>query len=186
MAPVAPRSGDAIFASVERVNAELFTLTYGAIVRQLITDLEEVDEVNKQLDQMGYNIGVRLIDEFLAKSNISRCVDFKETAEVIAKVGLKMFLGITATVTNWDAEGTTCSLILEDNPLVDFVELPYTCQGLNYCNILSGVIRGALEMVSMKTEVTWIRDMLLGDDVFELQLKLIKQVPEEYPYKDDE
>ena len=34
----------------------------------------------------GYNIGVRLIDEFLAKSNISRCVDFKETAEVIAKV----------------------------------------------------------------------------------------------------
>lgn len=34
----------------------------------------------------GYNIGVRLIDEFLAKSNVSRCVDFKETADVIAKV----------------------------------------------------------------------------------------------------
>ncbi|XP_016186484.1 trafficking protein particle complex subunit 3-like [Arachis ipaensis] len=86
MPPVAPRSGDSIFANLEHMNAELFTLTYGAIVRQLITDLEEVDEVNKQLDQMGYNIGVRLIDEFLAKSNISRCVDFKETAEVIAKV----------------------------------------------------------------------------------------------------
>ncbi|OMO99926.1 TRAPP I complex, Bet3, partial [Corchorus capsularis] len=51
MAPPAPRSGDAIFASVERVNAELFTLTYGAIVCQLLTDLEEVEEVNKQLDQ---------------------------------------------------------------------------------------------------------------------------------------
>lgn len=36
----------------------------------------------------GYNIGVRLVDEFLAKSNVSRCVDFKETAEVIAKVCL--------------------------------------------------------------------------------------------------
>lgn len=33
-------------------NAELFTLTCGAIVRQLLTDLEEVDEANKQLDQM--------------------------------------------------------------------------------------------------------------------------------------
>lgn len=64
------------------------------------------------------------------------------------QVGLKMFLGVTANVGNWDAEGTTCSLILEDNPLVDFVELPDTCQGLYYCNILSGVIRGALEMVS--------------------------------------
>ena len=40
--------------------------------------------------------------------------------------------------------------------------------------------------VSMKTEVTWVRDMLRGDDVFELQVKLLKQVPEEYPYKDDE
>ncbi|EXC05107.1 hypothetical protein L484_011896 [Morus notabilis] len=125
MAPAGPRSGDAIFASVERVNAELFTLTYGAIVRQLLTDLEEVEEVNKQLDQMGYNIGIRLIDEFLAKSNVSRCVDFKETAETIAKV-------------------------------------------------------------SMKAEVTWIRDVLRGDDAFELQVKLLKQVPEEYPYKDDE
>ena len=65
------------------------------------------------------------------------------------QVGFKMFLGVTASVTNWDAEGTTCSLILEDNPLVDFVELPDTCQGLHYCNILSGVVRGALEMVSI-------------------------------------
>ncbi|XP_035835589.1 trafficking protein particle complex subunit 3 isoform X4 [Helianthus annuus] len=166
---------------------------------------------------MGYNIGIRLIDEFLAKSNVTRCVDFRETAEVIAKVGFKMFLGVTASVSNWDTEGTCCSLILEDNPLVDFVELPDTCQGLNYCSILSGVVRGALEMmdmdsdsikvdlengsttnldleddevgsveVSMKTEVTWVRDMLRGDDAFEFQVKLLKQVPEEYPYKDDE
>ncbi|CAA0841766.1 Transport protein particle (TRAPP) component [Striga hermonthica] len=186
MAPAAPKSGDAIFASVDRVNSELFTLTYGAIVRQLLTDLEEVEEVNKQLDQIGYNIGVRLVDEFLAKSNVARCVDFRETAEVIAKVGFKMFLGVTASVSNWDSEGTTCSLILEDNPLVEFVELPDTCQGLRYCNILSGVVKGALDMVSMKTEVTWLRDMLRGDDVFELQVKLLKQISEEYPYKDDE
>ncbi|KAI3963791.1 hypothetical protein MKW98_029901 [Papaver atlanticum] len=186
MAPVGPRSGDAIFANVERVNAELFSLTYGAMVRQLLTDLEEVEEVNKQLDQMGYNIGIRLIDEFLAKSNVSSCADFKESADVIAKVGFKMFLGVTATVANWDADGTSCSLILEDNPLVDFVELPDTCQGLYYCNVLSGVIRGALEMVSMKTEVTWVRDMLRGNDAYELRVKLLKQVPEEYPYKDDE
>uniref|UniRef100_A0A803L6L8 Uncharacterized protein n=2 Tax=Magnoliopsida TaxID=3398 RepID=A0A803L6L8_CHEQI len=157
--------------------------------------------VSKGMERQGYNIGVRLIDEFLAKSNVSRCVDFKETAEVIAKVlfedfltdfmaceqvGFKMFLGVSATVTNWDAEGTTCSLVLEDNPLVDFVELPDTCQGLHYCNVLNGVVRGALEMVSMKTEVTWIRDMLRGDDAYELQVKLLKQIPEEYPYKDDE
>ncbi|KAG2301948.1 hypothetical protein Bca52824_030599 [Brassica carinata] len=173
---MAPRSGDAIFSSIDRVNAELFTLTYGAIVRQLLTDLEEVEEVNKQLDQMGYNIGIRLIDEFLAKSGVSRCVDFKETADMIAKVLLfpPMFLGVTASVSSWDADGTCCSIVLEDSPL------------LYYCNVLSGFIRGALEMVSMKTEVTWTRDVLRGDDAYELQVKLLKQVAEEYPYKDDE
>ncbi|KAK2642966.1 hypothetical protein Ddye_024729 [Dipteronia dyeriana] len=140
-------------------------------VRQLLTDLEEVEEVNKQLDQMGYNIGIRLIDEFLAKSNVARCVGFKETAEMIAKM-----------YGSW----VVLIIMLEDNPLVDFVELPDTCQGLYYCNILSGVIRGALEMVSMKTEVTWLHDVLRGDDAYEMQVKLLKQVPEEYPYKDDE
>ena len=34
----------------------------------------------------GYNIGVRLIEDFLARSNIGRCNDFRETADVIAKV----------------------------------------------------------------------------------------------------
>lgn len=37
--------------------------------------------------------------------------------------------------------------ILEDNPLSDFVELPTSLQGLKYCNLLCGVVRGALEMV---------------------------------------
>lgn len=33
-------------------NAEVLSLTYGSIVRQLITDHEDMEEVNKQLDRM--------------------------------------------------------------------------------------------------------------------------------------
>ncbi len=33
-------------------NAELFTMTYGALVAQLIQDYEDYSEVNKQLDKM--------------------------------------------------------------------------------------------------------------------------------------
>eukprot|EP00897_Mesotaenium_endlicherianum_P005067 jgi/Mesen1/4589/ME000232S03852 len=181
----AGRPGDAAYANVEKVNSELFTLTYGAIVRQLLTDFEDVEEVNKQLDSMGFNIGVRLIDEFLAKANITRCSDFRESADIVAKVGFKMFLGVTATVANWNADYTECSLLLDDNPLVDFVELPDTCQGLSYCNLLCGVLRGALEQVNLRTTVKFVKDMLRGDDTFEIRMKLLEQVPEEYPYKDD-
>jgi hypothetical protein len=52
----------------------------------LIQDYEDYAEVNKQLEKMGYNIGTRLIEDFLAKSGIGRCADFREVGEVIAKV----------------------------------------------------------------------------------------------------
>lgn len=72
---------------VDKVNAELVTLTYGTIVAQLCRDCEsDYMEVNKQLDRMGYNIGLRLIEDYLAKSNtMRRCSNFKETAEMISK-----------------------------------------------------------------------------------------------------
>lgn len=50
-------------------------------------------EVNKQLDKMGYNIGLRLIEDFLAKSNtMRRCANFRETGEMIAKVCFVLIL----------------------------------------------------------------------------------------------
>ncbi|MCL7024862.1 hypothetical protein MKW94_003585, partial [Papaver nudicaule] len=115
MVPLAPRSGDAIFANVERVVK--CGIVYGARVSQLLTDLDEVEEVNNELHQI-------------------------------------------LVVTNWDADGTSCSLVLEDNPLVDFVELPEHAR----------VYIIAMSLVSMETEVTWVRDMLRGDDIYELRV----------------
>ncbi|KAK9791177.1 hypothetical protein WJX73_007611 [Symbiochloris irregularis] len=172
---------------METMNAEIFTLTYGSMVRQLLVDTEDVEEVNKQLDKMGYNIGVRLIDEFLAKSKINKCVDFRDSAEKLAKVGFKMFLNTTASVTSWNAEGTECSLILEDNPMTDFVELPEGCsRKLRYCNLLCGVIRGALRMVNLNVSCNFVQDVLWDDPVSELRLKLISTGAENYPFKDDD
>jgi trafficking protein particle complex subunit 3 len=72
---------------VDKINAELVTLTYGTIVAQLCQDYDgDYHEVNKQLDKMGYNIGMRLIEDFLAKSGTGRCTNFRETADVISKV----------------------------------------------------------------------------------------------------
>ena len=76
-----------LYLTIEQ-NAELFAMTYGALVVQLIQDYEDYGEVNKQLEKMGYNIGTRLIEDFLARSNIGRCADFRETGEVVAKVCL--------------------------------------------------------------------------------------------------
>ena len=60
-----------------------------------------------------------------------------------------MFLGITVEVANWNADYTAFSLLLPDNPLVEFVEVPTKYEDLQYCNVLCGVIMGALEMVQL-------------------------------------
>lgn len=59
----------------------------------------------------GYNIGVRLVDEFLAKSKQGRCSSFREAADVVARQALPMFLNVSANVTNWNMDGTECSLV---------------------------------------------------------------------------
>ena len=62
-----------------------------------------------------------------------------------------MFLNITPTIVNWSSDNMQFSLIFEENPLADFVELPDDGRAqdeLWYSNILCGILRGALEMVS--------------------------------------
>lgn len=81
----------------------------------------------------------------MALSSIhSRLADSKR------QIGFKVFLNITPTVTNWSPDGNQFSLIFEENPLAEFVELPdddRAHEELWYSNIFCGVLRGALEMV---------------------------------------
>ena len=154
---------------VDKVNAELVTLTYGTVVAQLCSDYDSnYGEVNKQLDKMGYNIGMRLIEDYFAKTGSQRCTSLRETADAISRVssygsctspeltvgqiGFKIFLNITPSVTNWSSDNKQFSLVFEENPLADFVELPDDGKSqdeLWFSNIFCGVLRGALEMVSI-------------------------------------
>ena len=66
-------------------------------MRQVLHDYEDcVEEANKKLDAMGHSIGCRLVEDFLAKTNVQRCGDFRDVVDAVAKVGLRMFLGVSA------------------------------------------------------------------------------------------
>nr|XP_020666498.1 trafficking protein particle complex subunit 3-like protein [Pogona vitticeps] len=159
-----------------KISRELFVLTYGALVAQLCKDYKSDEDVNKYLDTMGYNIGIRLVEDFLAHSAVKKCRSYSETVDVIAQVAFKMYLNVTPTVTCSNRGGNEFSLILDKNPLVDFVEeLPAGRSSLCYCNLLCGAIRGALEMVHLAAEVIFLQDILQGDDVTEIGIMFLKK-----------
>jgi hypothetical protein len=63
-------------------------------------------------------------------------------------------------------------------PAADFVELPASYAELRYSNILCGVIRGALEMVSLKVTCAFVKDALAGDDSTEIRVALVEVLGE--------
>ncbi len=105
-----------------------------------------------------------------------------------AQIGFKIFLNITPHVTNWTSDGNQFSLVYDENPLADFVELPDDGRSqdeLWYSNILCGVLRGALEMVQMQVEAHFISDVLRGNDTTEMRVSLIRFIDDELPPEDD-
>ena len=183
-------SGHTLWNKMPKANTELFALTYGSLITELLKDYDnDIPEINNQLERIGHSIGVRCIDELLAKCevngiDIGPCTSLENTAEVVAKIGFRSFLGMTCDVTN--VTDKSFSLFLYENPLSIFVELPESgdvdngnnntgqpdWSKLKYSNIYCGVIRGALEQVNMKVTCDFVRDVLRGDEVNEIRVEL--------------
>ena len=135
-----------------KANAELFALTYGALVAELVRDLEQTDKIQAELDRMGHSMGIRCIEEVLAKASDLRVQSFADTKNVV-KVAFRMFWGLTVDIPytpdadTSSAAASTYTIRFSDNPLTIFVELPDDRQNLEYSQLFAGMLRGMLEML---------------------------------------
>ena len=172
---IAASAGQSLWSKSPKANAELFALTYGALVSEVIRDFDNnMTEVNDKIEKIGYSIGIRCVDEFLAKSSAQYCQNLADSAEVLGKTAFRMFLGISVDVQLHSP--SSFSLLFQDNPLALFVELPEQyVQTLEYNILYCGVIRGALEMLNYKVECRFVKSPLRGDDIHEIKVEL-KQV----------
>ena len=177
--------GNVLWHKQSKVNAELFALTYGAMVGELVRDLEKTDKIQEELDRMGHSMGIRCIEEFLAKSaaeqqgvSVGAALKsqlFADTAELM-KASLKMFLGVA--VESSIKSDTSYTLAVVDNPLTIFVELPDDRSDLEYSQLLCGMVRGMLEMLQYDVTCKMIQSQLKGSEINEMLVDL-KQVLQE-------
>lgn len=172
--------GMALWQKQSKCNAEFFALTYGALVAELLRDFEDDASVTAELDRMGYSIGVRCVEEVLAKaSNVGTQSFLTDTPEICA-LAFRMFLGIqmdthrTSSSSSSDTT-TSYSLVFNENPLATFVELPKEREGLEYSQLYAGMIRGMLEMLQFDVNATVTKTQLRGHDVNEITVEL-KQI----------
>ena len=92
-----------------------------------------------------------------------------------------MYLNIQPTISNWAASGDEFSLIFDNNPLTEFVELPQDIQQLRYSSIICGCIRGALEMVQLEVQCWFSQDQLKGDASTEIRVKFVRRLEDAIP-----
>lgn len=101
----------------------------------------------------------------------SSAKQFKMVTSLHPQVAFKTFLNISPSVSFPPPSANANSglpqpsefvLSFDENPLAEFAELPRDAQegGLWFSNVLCGVIRGALEMVSPGTGVDRLEDGL--------------------------
>ncbi|KAI8905580.1 NO signaling/Golgi transport ligand-binding domain-containing protein [Gorgonomyces haynaldii] len=176
------KNADELFKKGDKIDLELFAMTYGSLVQQLILDHQDPLKVNQKLDQMGYNMGCRLIDDYLSKTG-AKCADFKQTGEHV-QLAFKVYLNISPSL-SMQLDTKEFSLVFEDNPLAEFVELPQHLSGLWYSNIYCGIIRACLEMVHVQVEATFVQDQLQGDPQTEIRVKWIKYLDEQVPQSEE-
>ncbi|GAX14162.1 hypothetical protein FisN_20Hh219 [Fistulifera solaris] len=165
---------NALWQKQPKANAEFFALTYGALVAELVRDLEQTTEIQAELDRMGHSIGIRFIEEVLAKApELKVSQQFMETVDVV-KVAMKLFLGVTVEiVTSADDQYI---VKMNENPLMVFVELPEDRQDLQYSQLLAGMLRGMLEMLQFDCDVSISSSTTTGNkEIHELKV-VLKQV----------
>ena len=155
-----------------KANAELFALTYGALVSELLRDLEKPNMVQEELEKMGVSMGLRAMEEFLAKNTAvpTHRVFGEATVEAIV-VALKMFLGMGCEA-QWKEQGKSFVIQFSDNPFTIFVEPPEEFLDLEYNQLLAGMCKGMLEVLQLDCSAAVTQSILKGDDQYELTIEL--------------
>lgn len=156
----------------DKVNVELFSLTYGSLVRAIVKETNNIEDANNKLAKIGENMGDRITDDIVVNYD-NKITSLKDACEMIAKFAFKNYLGVTAEISEPSENRIIISIL--DNPITRYVSIPPEYDGLIYLMPLLGLIKKMLEQLHFSTEVTLIHDRLTSQEcnTNDIEIKLL-------------
>ena len=171
------QSYDALLET-KNIKVELLTFMYGTLLVRLTKDIKDINELNKKIELIGYDIGKRLVDDLIDDfQRVDQSDQNKLMEELICQLA-QHYLGI---IGNYNQVGENeFHLKFNQNPISLYVELPESLEGLCYSNIICGIMRGMLEITGFEVKCEFIKDKMKGDDINDIKITLVKYIEERF------
>jgi len=173
------KGSDELILERKQHKVELLTFMYGSLLVRLTKDIKDINELNKKIELIGYEIGKRLVDDLI--DDFQRGLDVSEQNKLMEKLISQLvqnYLGIVGNISQVSEK--EYHLIFPENPISFYVELPESLDGLCYSNIICGILRGMLEISGFEITCEFVKDKMKGNEVNDLKITLVKYIEERF------
>ena len=171
------QSYDALLET-KNIKVELLTFMYGTLLVRLTKDIKDINELNKKIELIGYDIGKRLVDDLI--DDFQR-VDQSDQNKLMEKLICQLAQHYLGIIGNYNQVGENeFHLKFNQNPISLYVELPESLEGLCYSNIICGIMRGMLEITGFEVKCEFVKDKMKGDDINDIKITLVKYIEERF------
>jgi len=163
---------------------EFSALVYGSFVNSLLEMTEDIEEVNKKLDEIGYRIGLRLAHDFAKDTSIERIDAAGKVVEGVIAKKWPIISGSKSPVT-YTSSGDTYVLSFQQSVFTQNVQIPETYAGVQYTGMLPGAIRGIFEIFHFKVTAALDNSEPTNPPSTKIVVKVLESIMEAIPKNDD-
>lgn len=163
-------------------SVDFSALIYGSLVSSLLEMTENVEDVNKKLDEIGYRIGLRLAHEFARDKKLDVCKTPQAVIDRVIIPNWENFIGRSKAKCQIINE-KTFKLSFDPSVYTQNVTIPELYSGVKFTAMLPGVLRGIFEIFHQEVLTTLAEDE--QGKTAHVTIEVVKEIPIAVPKDDD-
>ena len=162
---------------------EFSALVYGSFVASMLELTEDVEEVNKKLDEIGYRIGLRLAHDFGKDSSLERIDNADKVINDVIVRKWSTLSGSKTPVQVTKEEDNKYVLAFAPSVFTQNVQIPELYKGVQFTGMLPGALRGIFEIFHWRVTAKLLEP---GEKIgTKVQIEILEEIPIAVPKTDD-